>query len=161
MLPDQPGTYVLLLDLPHPTAIDIGRLGRFEFPAGRYAYVGSARGPGGLAARVSRHLRSPKLSHWHIDYLRAKADPVEIWYAVGSQRKECAWATALAGLPSATIPVPRFGASDCKCLAHLIHLGESPGVTITAPLQKGAAPRDLEVFIQAVREPVSQEHLHV
>lgn len=145
MLPDQPGTYVLILKLPRPTSIGIGRLGHFPFPAGWYAYAGSAHGPGGLAARVSRHLRLTKPLRWHVDYLRAYARPVEAWYAIGTQKRECAWAQALSGLPGASIPAPRFGASDCRCPAHLIHF---------------TAPPDLAGFVRVVGEPVSQEELN-
>jgi len=60
---------VLILRLPCPATVNVGRLGRVRFPAGWYAYVGSAYGPGGLAARISRHLRPSKPSHWHLDYL--------------------------------------------------------------------------------------------
>jgi Uri superfamily endonuclease len=145
MLPDQPGTYVLILRLPCLSTIGVGRLGHFSFPAGWYAYAGSAHGPGGLAARISRHLRSSKRLHWHVDYLRSHARPVEIWYAIGTQKRECAWAQVLSGLPGASIPVPRFGASDCQCPAHLICFVESP---------------DLAGFALAVDEPVSQEKLN-
>ncbi len=145
MLPDRAGTYTLILELPNTTAITVGRLGRFQFPRGWYVYVGSARGPGGLAARISRHLRSPKPLHWHVDYLRADAQPIEIWYATGSQKRECAWACALAGLGGASIPVPRFGASDCRCTTHLIHFVALPGVTS---------------FARAVGEPVLSEPIH-
>jgi len=146
MIPDHPGTYVLILKLSRPAAIRVGRLGHFQFPASWYAYAGSAHGPGGLAARISRHLRSPKPLHWHVDYLRAHAQPVEIWYTVGTRKRECAWAQAQSRLPGASMPVPRFGASDCHCPAHLIHL---------------AGPPDLAAFIRAVGEPVSQEKLNV
>jgi Uri superfamily endonuclease len=146
MLPDRSGTYVLILRLPRPATVSVGRLGRFQFMAGWYAYVGSAQGPGGLAARVSRHLRSPKPLHWHVDYLRADAEPDQVWYAVGTRKRECAWAEALSGLSGASIPAPRFGASDCHCPAHLIHFAASP---------------DLAAFVRAVGEPVSQERLHV
>ena len=146
MLPDGPGTYVLILRLPRLATIAVGRLGRFQFPPGWYAYVGSARGPGGLAARVARHLRSPKPLHWHVDYLRAAARPEQVWYAAGIRRRECAWAAALSDLPGASIPVPRFGASDCRCPGHLIHFVAHP------------EPAD---FARAVGEPISQEELHV
>ncbi len=149
MLPDRPGTYVLILHLPCPTTITVGRLGRFHFPAGWYAYAGSARGPGGLAARIARHLRVSKPLRWHVDYLRAHAHPVEVWYTEGHRRQgrqECAWAAALSTPPGASIPVPRFGASDCHCPAHLTHF---------------AAPPDLAAFARAVGEPVSQETLNV
>ena len=146
MLPDRPGTYVLILRLPHPATVDVGRLGRFRFPAGWYAYAGSARGPGGLAARTGRHLRSSKPLHWHVDYLRAQALPDQVWYAVGTRKQECTWARALSSLPGASIPVPHFGASDCHCPAHLIHF---------------TAPPDLATFARAVDEPVLQERLDV
>jgi len=146
MLPDQPGTYALVLSLPRATTIGVGRLGRFRFPAGWYAYAGSARGPGGLAARLSRHMRSFKPLHWHVDYLRACACPIVAWHAVGTRKKECAWAKVLASLPGASAPVPRFGASDCRCPAHLIHF---------------VAPPDLKIFARAVDEPVLEELLNV
>jgi Uri superfamily endonuclease len=136
---------VLILRLSRPTTASVGRLGHFRFPAGWYAYVGSAHGPGGLVARVSRHLRSPKTRHWHVDYLRAHGQPVEIWYTVEPQKRECAWAQALAAFPGASIPVPRFGASDCRCPAHLIHFAEPP---------------DLAAFARVVGEPVSREKLN-
>lgn len=137
---------MLILRLQRPATATVGRLGRFRFPAGWYAYVGSARGPGGLAARITRHLREPKPRRWHVDYLRAYARPVEIWYAVGTRKRECAWTKALSGLPGASIPVPRFGASDCRCPAHLIHFASRP---------------PFDGFARAVGEPVSQETLNV
>jgi Uri superfamily endonuclease len=143
MLPDRAGTYALILKLPHAAAITVGRLGRFQFPRGWYVYVGSAHGPGGLAARVSRHLRSSKPVHWHVDYLWTDARPVEVWYTVGSQKRECAWACALVGLGGASIPAPRFGASDCRCPTHLIHFAALPDVTS---------------FARAVGERVSSEY---
>ena len=146
MLPDQPGTYAPILKLGRTAAITVGQLGRFRFPAGWYAYAGSARGPGGLAARVSRHTRSPKPLRWHVDYLRACAYPIAAWHAVGTRKRECAWAKALAKLPGASVPVPRFGASDCRCPTHLFHF---------------AAPPDLKTFARVVDERVSQEMWNV
>lgn len=32
------------------------------------------------------------------------------------------------GLPDAALPAPRFGASDCRCDAHLFHFAEKPDV---------------------------------
>jgi Uri superfamily endonuclease len=112
--------------LPQQTSLTVGRLGRFVFPAGWYAYAGSARGPGGLAARVSRHRRSSILLRWHVDYLRAHAEPTAIWYTVGDQKRECAWATTLAHLPGARVVAPGFGASDCRCSTHLLHFATAP-----------------------------------
>ena len=137
---------MLILRLPRLATIGVGRLGRFQFPAGWYAYTGSAHGPGGLAARLARHLRSSKPLRWHVDYLRTYARPVAIWYAAGTRKRECAWAQALSGLPGASIPVPRFGASDCHCPTHLIYF---------------AVPPDVEPFARAVSEPMSEETLNV
>ena len=123
------GTYVLALRLPAPQTICIGRLGEIRFPAGWYLYVGSARGPGGLAARLARHRRrEDKRFHWHIDYLRAVTTLVQMWTSPGDVRQECAWATAAAALPGASVVAPRFGASDCRCPAHLFHYARQPQV---------------------------------
>lgn len=133
MVPDRPGTYALILRLPRSAEnVRIGRLGRFRFSSGWYVYVGSARGPGGLAARLARHLRPLKPLHWHVDYLRAQAQPVQVWYAAGTQKRECAWARVLSSLPGASVSVPRFGASDCRCPAHLIYFAMLPDVTAFA-----------------------------
>jgi Uri superfamily endonuclease len=126
-LPDAPGTYVLFLRLDNSATLHIGRLGVFSLAGERYAYVGSARGPGGLRARVSRHLRHEKIAHWHIDALTAVAPAVEVWWRVSPERLECTWARALAALPGVTLPVPGFGASDCACRAHLFAV---PGAAI-------------------------------
>ena len=51
------GTYVTFFRLPKPASrVRIGALGTFDFPAGCYAYLGSAFGNGGVRARTNRHL---------------------------------------------------------------------------------------------------------
>ncbi len=119
---NSPGTYALLIRLDHPSKIIIGRRGRFHFPAGFYLYIGSALGPGGLAGRLARHLRPDKRLHWHVDYLlgSAHARVTEIWAATGQERHECDWARAALQMSGARAAVPRFGASDCRCITHLI-----------------------------------------
>lgn len=91
---------------------------------GRYVYVGSAHGPGGLRARLGRHLRGDGRPHWHIDVLRAAARVEGYAYWTRDGVTECALAQALASLPGASIPLPHFGASDCRtgCPAHLVAL---------------------------------------
>ncbi len=113
------GTYIIFAYLDHDAMLSVGRLGHCTFPAGYYAYVGSARGPGGLKARLARHLRAVKRARWHIDYLLEVATVVEIWQASSTERLECKWAEALQGLPPAAVPVAGFGSSDCACHAHL------------------------------------------
>jgi Uri superfamily endonuclease len=120
-LPAAPGTYALLLQLDAPVSIDVGGLGTITFAEGDYVYAGSARGPGGLRARVRRHARVDKRFHWHIDYLLAHAKLVGVHAVVGNERLECTWAIALARLSGARVAAPGFGASDCRCRAHLVH----------------------------------------
>lgn len=126
MLPDAGGVYALVLRLPSRT--DVRVLGReVRLVAGRYIYVGSARGPGGLRGRLGRHLRGDGRPRWHIDTLRAVADVEGFAYWLDDEATECGVARAVAALPGATIPIPRFGASDCRsgCLAHLIAVPDS------------------------------------
>ena len=118
-LPSLPGTYALLLRFSKRLEIVVGRLGVLAVQPGFYVYVGSALGPGGLAARIGRHCRRAKTLRWHVDYVRAEAQVKEVWYATGKRRRECQWASALAKMPWASVPMAGFGASDCGCPSHL------------------------------------------
>jgi Uri superfamily endonuclease len=128
-LPALHGAYALELYLPQQVSIEIGRLGVTRFPAGALFYLGSAHGPGGLKARLSRHLQPDiaKSHHWHIDYLRGIAQVRASAYLTESEtappaRLECLWSQALIHLPGSCVPLPGFGASDCRlgCPAHLL-----------------------------------------
>jgi Uri superfamily endonuclease len=125
--PREPGSYLLILTLPKPTQIQVGRLGRIRFGPGWYVYAGSAFGPGGLAARLRHHLKPVQKRHWHIDYLRAEAMVVEIWMTVGPPSREHDWAALLAKGPRAGKRVRGFGCSDCNCSSHLLHFDHRPG----------------------------------
>ncbi|MGB0670390.1 MAG: GIY-YIG nuclease family protein [Rhodospirillales bacterium] len=120
-LPKEPGAYALLLRLKRAFSLDHPRFADFEpLAAGTYVYCGSAKGPGGLAARLSRHCRQTKKAHWHIDYLVAAA-PV-LAFRVVPAGDECAL-VAEALRQGATVPLPGFGSSDCRtCPAHLLRL---------------------------------------
>lgn len=117
-----PGVYQLHLQLDAPARIAVGRLGTFDFPAGRYIYTGSALS--GLAARLARHRRAVKVLHWHIDYLLQHARLVEVTIVATSERLECALNAQALAQPGAQIIAPRFGSSDCRCPAHLVYLPE-------------------------------------
>jgi Uri superfamily endonuclease len=125
-LPRQPGSYLLLLKLAASAAIQVGRLGAIGFQCGWYAYAGSAFGPGGLAGRLRHHLRPVQKPHWHIDYLRAHAVPVEVWMSVGPPNREHDWAQRLARNPGAGKWVRAFGCSDCGCPSHLLYFEHPP-----------------------------------
>ncbi|RAW46158.1 GIY-YIG nuclease family protein [Halorubrum sp. 48-1-W] len=121
------GTYTLLVELPTATTLSVGALGEHLFPAGAYAYTGSALGPGGFS-RVRRHRRTAHsdhdVRHWHVDYLlgetTARIDRVV--HAPGVDA-ECAVARRL---PAG--PVDGFGASDCGCSSHLSTAGTLDGL---------------------------------
>jgi Uri superfamily endonuclease len=139
-LPNVPGVYILCLRLNRSQELIIGRLGQFFFFAGDYAYIGSACGPGGVRARLRRHLLGSNHPHWHIDALREVAEVAGVCFAIHRMEKtsnrtrsrdtakiknkplECQWCQTLAKLPGTTIPVIGFGASDCHsgCRSHLI-----------------------------------------
>ena len=55
-IPNEPGTYQLVLFLPEDITLQVGALGVFRFPAGRYVYTGSALG--GLRRRLAGPLRA-------------------------------------------------------------------------------------------------------
>ena len=137
----QPGTYVLMLACPRPATVRIGNLGTMQLQPGFYAYVGSALGAGGLKARLRHHLQIAARPHWHIDYLRAVCDVVEVWYATDAARLEHRWARAMARLPGAGVPLPGFGSSDCGCAAHLFSYPRLPPI---------------RAFRHQVRTPVSR-----
>jgi Uri superfamily endonuclease len=139
-LPAQSGTYVLVLHCSAAQRIVVGRLGEMDVQPGWYVYVGSALGPGGLAARVGRHLATDRPLRWHIDYLRRVADVVEVWYAPGDERRECDWAQGVAKLPGVSAPLPRFGASDCHCPAHLFRSAGAPSFDYFAQSVASIAP---------------------
>ena len=127
-LPIHPGTYALIIRLSDTFPLVVGKLGRSVFSSGIYVYLGSAHGPGGIKARLGRHLRGGGRIHWHIDYL-LEVGEVQAYGVIGSKLTspaqiplECQWAQFLTNQDSAEIPVPGFGASDCKagCQSHLI-----------------------------------------
>ncbi len=120
------GTYALILRAAQPAKVQVGKLGDLQILAGSYVYVGSAFGPGGVRARLRRHLRRPPRPHWHIDYLRRVVPPSEIWYAQSDVQREHLWASAFQSLPGARIPLRGFGASDCGCVAHLFYFEAPP-----------------------------------
>ncbi|MDF1499106.1 MAG: GIY-YIG nuclease family protein [Anaerolineales bacterium] len=131
--PSAGGLYLLLFGLTEPSKLDIGRLGSFHFRPGSYAYIGSARGPGGLAARLARHLRPAqhKRPHWHIDHLLNKASIQGVGWSFEGELCECGWAAALSALG---VRRPRrFGSSDCRCAGHLIEF--QPQTTIQRVLR--------------------------
>lgn len=127
-LSEEKGTYVLVTELEQMKRLEIGRLGTFDLVPGFYAYVGSAHGTGGLAARIRHHLESTAEPHWHIDYLLRWARPTEVWFAVSDRKLEHAWAELLAASSVFRATIPRFGSSDYhrSRTTHLFHAKRRP-----------------------------------
>jgi Uri superfamily endonuclease len=123
---DDSGIYALVLRVRQPRWVVAGRLGRCRLAAGWYVYVGSAKR--NLAARLARHLRHEKRTHWHIDYLRAVARVEQIWLWPWAEKAECRTNDGIQALSGASGPWKGFGSSDCRCLAHLTHFDAEPAV---------------------------------
>jgi Uri superfamily endonuclease len=159
ILPINSGEYILELNLTRLATLQVGQLGKFTFPPGVYLYFGSACGPGGLQARLSRHLlpANTQRLHWHIDYLRAVADVRAAGYLAiscqeqAARRLECLWSQAAASLPGSRVPVPGFGASDCRssCPAHLLLIHKPEAASRPVLLD----PRMQKFFAQAAGLP--------
>lgn len=121
MLPRSRGLYVLIMEIPREICLSIGSLGIHSFRPGLYVYVGSARGPGGLRARIARHLRKDKKLRWHIDYLTIHPD-VHIIAAVYSETEkdlEEALANTLLNKEVYAVYIRKFGSTDKKSPTHL------------------------------------------
>jgi len=124
-IPNKPGVYTLIINVVKPMKIQVGGLGLGEFPAGIYAYTGSALGKGAfnLRERIGRHLKTEKKKHWHIDYLLipSSAKIVGVVASETNVRRECLISRFLEGSAGVEVAVRGFGSQDCHtgCRAHL------------------------------------------
>ncbi len=118
-LPAEPGVYLLLLHLPDGLVLPGGRHAGARLPAGWTLYAGSAKGPGGLRARVSRHLRRDKPKRWHADWITPEARAA--FAMCFTDRGECDIVAALSSSGGFDFPVPGLGSSDCRaCVSHVL-----------------------------------------
>lgn len=115
-VPSDPGSYILLMELPIPQVISVGKIGDIFFSYGGYVYIGSALN--GLKSRIERHLRNEKNHHWHIDYFLQKAKLEDVFYKINTRREECEIAQAF---NEEFNGIDKFGCSDCSCSSHLFH----------------------------------------
>jgi Uri superfamily endonuclease len=122
------GTYALVLYSESDTVIQAGRRHRMNVEPGYYIYTGSAFGPGGVRARVTRHCRGGTSRHWHIDYLREAVTPLYAWYSLEPVNLEHDRARALSEM-AVVSPVKGFGCTDCRCFSHLFHMAKKPGLS--------------------------------
>jgi len=87
-LKSTPGTYALILKSDANKRVQIGRSRYIHLKPGYYIYLGSAFGPGSVRARVSRHMRTDKRTHWHIYYLLMYVSIIEVRVSYDSKRQE-------------------------------------------------------------------------
>ena len=127
-LTKEPGNYILILEAKANKEVSVGSAGKLIVELGYYFYVGSARGPGGVLARVRRHYQQTKKFHWHIDYLRAETELVEVWYTYSTNCYEHMWANYFLDR-GGEMPLSGFGASDCDCPSHLFFFSTLPSLT--------------------------------
>mgnify|MGYP000300608455 CR=1 FL=1 len=124
-LPKRPGIYALVLYIERSIVLKVGKLGDCIFQKGIYVYVGSARGKAStsLKWRILRHLRKKKRLKWHIDFLLSSSyvHVRAIIFAVTSNDLECMLARRLLNSGIFKTPILKFGATDCKCPAHLLY----------------------------------------
>ena len=118
------GSYLFIFLLKDNLSITTKGGKNFFLPKGRYVYVGSAFGGGGVLKRVGRHLRKTKPLRWHLDYITA----TDVWEFVGfitfeGKRRECKLSQILEKSPMFE-PIKGFGCSDCKCYSHLFRFRE-------------------------------------
>ncbi len=122
-LPAVAGAYALVIELARPRRLNIRTLAPATLAPGHYLYLGSARGPGGIRARVARHLRRDKAKHWHVDHLTGRwlGRITRVIAAPGGS--ECDLVRRALEFDGVRAPVAGFGSSDCPtCRSHLLQL---------------------------------------
>jgi histidyl-tRNA synthetase len=125
--PSAPGAYILQVDIAENVLVTIAGRSPTELTAGRYLYCGSANGPGGLRARLARHMRHGKSAHWHIDQLTERGIIIGSWIVPNGL--QCELVAMLNPLP---MPIPGFGSSDCsRCRSHLLYRPTGVSVPLT------------------------------
>lgn len=117
-------TYSLYIQISRKISINIGKLGKVDFPKGIYLYCGSARK--NFDARIKRHLARNKKIRWHIDYLLESkySKIIKIEKFELEKHTECSLVKYYVLSNTAEKFADGFGASDCKngCRSHLLKL---------------------------------------
>ena len=146
------GPSVAFFRLPRPaTRVRVGALGTFDFPAGCYAYLGSAFGGGGVRKRTHRHLTRETKKKWNIDWLKPLCTPAAVWWRHERRHVEFDWAEPLAGLEGASVPVPWFGGKDNPSAdAHLVRFAAVPPVAAFRRRVRARMPGHAPVYETAV-----------
>ena len=128
-MPANSGAYRLFIRLPEAATLEVGRFGPQRFEAGIYVYLGSAKR--GLSQRVARHRRlaveKAGRRHWHVDALLLHPHSRLVRIDTREGGDECKMARGIQRRRESSVPLPGFGATDCRhgCPTHLFRLSES------------------------------------
>lgn len=121
------GVYTLIIRLPAPCRIAVGRHLAVLFKRGLYLYTGSALGRGStsLEGRIGRHLSRHKNDFWHIDRILSSdsRSVVSVVFAKTTSKAECRVNAALLMDPEIEVLAKGIGSSDCKCESHFLAAG--------------------------------------
>lgn len=141
------GVYSIILGVRRSVSIRVGALGVVRLCRDLYVYTGSARGGGGLDARISRHLRREKKIFWHIDHLTSNPRVFVLAFVKAEEprRTECVVNRRIRSRLDAE-PILGFGSSDCResCLGHLLAVGS----------------RSLSMCLEGIREAYRESGLN-
>lgn len=119
-LPRAPGAYVLAIVLAKHLCLNQSHFAGYTLAPGTYVYCGSAYGPGGIRARVARHLRRDKPLRWHVDELTGGNRINQVGIRIGG--RECDLVDEILSVGGKSV-LRGFGSSDCsRCPAHLLAL---------------------------------------
>jgi Uri superfamily endonuclease len=129
------GAYILILELQRSTELQVGSLGLFHLKNGAYLYIGSAKR--GLLGRVERHKRLARLkrgpTQWHIDAFLKNPRVVLKKTLTLQNAHECVISKIIALSEGSEVPVPGFGASDCRrrCTSHFYRVTSKTTINIS------------------------------
>ncbi|MHA1792038.1 MAG: DUF123 domain-containing protein, partial [Promethearchaeota archaeon] len=60
-----------------------------------------------------------KKKRWHVDYISSEIPVIEIFYAETNDKKECEISSFINNCDDYSVPLKKFGSSDCKtCPSH-------------------------------------------
>lgn len=143
------GIYAMLIEIESPLRL-VFRKREVVLAPGLYVYVGSAKGAGGIRARVARHQRRDKKVRWHIDLVTVSSQArVSGVVCAEAAEPECVLVPLLEEAGFSHV-IKGFGASDCRrgCTSHFLRYegkGKCGDVLLEVFREAGLEPLSLEL----------------